>query len=138
MRIAAEQLQRAILEAHKVKVTFAEATDLLARPSLRCFGRMIDVSELVRAASTPLARTIADKASQIFGDSVRSLSGIRVAGGGAPLVRAALAEKWADAADGQLPDYFVSVVPDARFAVAEGFLRFALGLQLSRVESVAG
>jgi len=53
-------------------------------------------------------------------------------------VRAALAEKWADAADGQLPDNFVSVVPDARFAVAEGFLRFALGLQLSRVESVAG
>lgn len=138
MRIAAECLQRSVLETHKTKVTMAEATDLLAHPFLRSFGRAIDVRELVRVASAPLARAIADKASQVFGDNVRSLSGIRVAGGGAPLVCGALAEKLAEAADGQLPAGFVSVVPDARFAVAEGFLRFALGLQLSRSESAVG
>ncbi|HBJ83888.1 MAG TPA: hypothetical protein DDZ88_08475, partial [Verrucomicrobiales bacterium] len=79
------------------------------------------------------AQTIANKAGQLFGDSARSLSGIRVAGGGAPLIRDAIAARWTDSPlGGVIPDDFVAVVPNARFAVAEGFLRFALGLQRSR------
>lgn len=136
MRLVAEQLQRRMLEHHKAKVTLAEATDLLARPLLRSFGREIDVSEHVLEAAKPLAQSIADKAGQVFGDNVRSLSGVRVAGGGAPLVLSALAAKWTDAS-GQIPEGFVSAVPNARFAVAEGFLRFALGLQLARTPVAA-
>jgi len=136
MRLAAELLQRRMLDNYKAKVTLAEATDMLAHPVLRTFGRQIDVSEHVVKSAEPLAQSIADKAGQIFGDNVRALSGIRVAGGGAPLVRDALAAKWAGAGVGHLPDDFVSVVPNARFAVAEGFLRFALGLQLVRSEAV--
>lgn len=136
MRLAAEQLQRLMLEHFKAKVTLAEATGMLAVPVLRLFGREIDVREHVIKAAEPLAESIADKAGQVFGDNVRALSGIRVAGGGAPLVRGALAAKWAAASGGQLPDDFVAVVPNARFAVAEGFLRFALGLELSRAEAV--
>lgn len=137
MRLAAEQLQRRMLEAYRATVTLAEATDMLARPVLRSFGRQIDVTEHVIKSAQPLAQSIADKAGQIFGDNVRALSGIRVAGGGAPLVRDVLAQKWADAGVGDLPADFVSVVPNARFAVAEGFVRFALGLQLARSESAS-
>jgi plasmid segregation protein ParM len=137
MRIAAEQLQRILMDDLKIKVTLAEATDLLANPSLRSFGRQIDVSIQVRQASEILAQTIANKASQLFGESVRSLSGIRVAGGGAPLVLEAIA-KWTESASGgTVPAEFVSVVPNARFAVAEGFLRFALGLELKRAQVAA-
>lgn len=129
MRLAAEQLQRIVLEQLKTKIGLSEATDLLAKPILRSFGREIDVSSHVAEAVLPLAHTIADKAAQVFGDSVRTLSGIRVAGGGAPLVRDILAKKWM----GEIPADFVAVVPNSRFAVAEGFQRFATGLQHSRL-----
>lgn len=129
MRLAAEQLQRILLEQIKTKVTLTEATALLAKPVLKSFGREIDVSSHVAEAALPLAHTIADKAAQVFGDSVRTLSGIRVAGGGAPLVRDVLAKKWV----GEIPADFVAVVPNSRFAVAEGFQRFATGLLRSRL-----
>lgn len=133
MRVAAEQLERILMDELKAKVTLAEATGLLANPMLRSFGKQIDVTEQVRRASEILAQSIANKAGQLFGDSARSLSGIRVAGGGAPLIRDAIAARWSDGPmGGVIPSDFVAVVPNARFAVAEGFLRFALGLQRSR------
>jgi len=132
MRVAAEQLQRIVLDELKINLTLAQATAVLAKPVLRSFGREIDLREHVRAAAQPLALSIADKAAQVFGDRVRSLTGIRVAGGGAPLVHDALAAKWASAAGGHLPQDFVSVIKNARFAVAEGFLRFGLALQRDR------
>lgn len=132
MRVAAEQLQRLILEDFRAKITLSEASDMLAKPVLRSFSRQIDVTEQVVKSAKNLSTMIADKAGQIFGEKVRSLSGIRVAGGGAPLIRDAVAAKWADTGMGQLPEDFVSVMPNSRFAVAEGFLRFALGLQMIR------
>jgi plasmid segregation protein ParM len=132
MRVAAEQLQRLILEDFRAKITLSEATDMLAKPVLRSFGRQIDVTEQVVKSAKNLSTMIADKAVQFFGENVRSLSGIRVAGGGAPLIRDAVAAKWADTGMGQLPEDFVSVMPNSRFAVAEGFLRFSLGLQMIR------
>jgi plasmid segregation protein ParM len=136
MRLAAEQLQRLLLGAMQVKVTLAEASDLLARPLLRSYGQEIDVSALVREAVEPLAQTIADKAGQLFGADVRSLSGIRIAGGGAPLVRTALVHKWASTESGaKVPENFVSVSENARFAVAEGFYRFARGLEALRQQT---
>ncbi|MDZ4283096.1 MAG: hypothetical protein U1C04_20310 [Hydrogenophaga sp.] len=97
--------------------------------------RMTDASALAR--SKILAQSIAKKAGQLFGELVRSLGGIRVAGGGAPLVRDAIA-KWTDSASGgTVPAEYVIVVPNARFVVAEGFLRFALGLELKRAQVAA-
>jgi plasmid segregation protein ParM len=132
MRLAAENLQRLVQQRFSVTISLNEATSMLAEPQLRSFGRMIDVSELVKEASMGLAASIASKAAQVFGDSVRSLSGIRVAGGGAPLVRDALASRWSGPDGAGIPEDFVAVVPNARYAVAEGFLRFALGLHRHR------
>lgn len=98
-------------------------------PSAFCEAfRKTDASALAR--SEILAQSIANKASQLFGEAVRLLAGIRVAGGGTPLVQDAIA-KWTDSASGGAePAAFVSVVSNARFAVARGLLRFALGLEL--------
>jgi len=138
MRVAAESLTRIVMDNLGTKISLAEATDLLANPVMRSFGQHIDVSAHVRAATEALAETIANKAGQLFGESARTLSGIRVAGGGAPLIRDALAARWTSLPQGgSIPTDFVSVVPNARFAVAEGFLRFGLGLQLKRASAVA-
>lgn len=129
MCLAAEQLQRIVLEQLKTKIGLSEATDLLAKPGLRSFGREIDASSHIAEAVPPLAHTIADKAAQVFRDSVRTLCVLRVAGGGAPLVRDILAKKWV----GEIPANFVPIVLNSRFAVAEGLQRFATGLLHSRM-----
>jgi plasmid segregation protein ParM len=115
MRIAAEHLQRG-LRKRDFSVSLVEATDLLRTKTLRNFGERIDVSEEVALAVEPLAATIIDKANQLIGRSARSLDGILVAGGGAPLVLPALRKTWPHA----------KLTDNSRFSVSEGFCRYAL------------
>lgn len=115
MRIAAEHLQRN-LRKKDFSVSLVEATDLLCTKTLKNFGQRIDVSEDVSSAVEPLAAQIIDKANQLIGKSTRSLDGILVAGGGAPLVLPALQKTWPHA----------KLTENSRFSVAEGFCRYAL------------
>lgn len=131
MRVAAEALQRLVMERYGMSISMAEATALLQAPFVRNFGRLIEVSDLVREAVQPLARTIADKARQLFGDTLRSMDGVRLAGGGATLVMEALPSVWSGLT-GVVPDGFIAVAEDARFAVADGFARFGLGYSVYR------
>ncbi len=131
MRVAAEALQRLVMERYGLSVSMAEATKLLQEPLIRNFGRRIDVSDLVRESVQPLARSIAEKARQLFGDTLRSMDGVRLAGGGAALVMEALPSVWSGLT-GVVPEGFIAVVDDARFAVADGFARFGLAFDVYR------
>lgn len=122
MHIAAVNLQKEILRVHNIPVSVSDATEMLAKPVLKNFGVKIDVSAEVATAVEPVAQTIADKANQLFGEKARKMDGIRIAGGGAPLVSAALARKWSN----------TSLAENSRFSVSEGFCRFAMGLEQYR------
>lgn len=131
MRVAAEALQRLVMERYGVAISMSEATGLLQDPLIRNFGRRIDVGDLVREAVQPLARTIAEKARQLFGESLRAMDGVRLAGGGAQLVMDALPSVWSGLT-GVVPEGFIAVVEDARFAVADGFARFGVAFDAYR------
>jgi plasmid segregation protein ParM len=115
MRIAAEHLQRSLRQS-QIAVSMAEATDLLRTKTLKNFGARIDVTDEVHRAVEPLAAQIVDKANQLIGKSARSLDGILVAGGGAPLVLNSLRKTWPHA----------RLSENSRFSVAEGFCRYSL------------
>lgn len=121
MRIAAEHLQRA-LRNRDFSISLVEATDLLRTKTLRNYGERLDISQDVALAVEPLAAQIIDKANQLIGRSARSLDGILVAGGGAPLVLPALQRTWPHA----------KLTDNSRFSVAEGFCRYALAFNLYR------
>jgi len=121
MRIAAEHLQRSLRQL-QFNVSMAEATDLLRTRTLRNFGERIDVSEHVNRAVEPLAAQIVDKANQLIGKSARSLDGILVAGGGAPLVLSTLQKAWPHA----------RLSENCRFSVAEGFCRYSMAFSRFR------
>lgn len=131
MRVAAEMLQRLVMERHSLAITMAEATSLFKEPLIRNFGRRVDVSDLVREAVLPLSRTVAEKARQLFGETLRSMDGVRLAGGGAGLVMEALPAVWAGLT-GVVPDGFIAVAEEPRFAVADGFARFGLAFDIYR------
>lgn len=121
MRIAAEHLQRT-LAARNFAVPLVEATSLLETKSLRNFGSQHDISKDVDQAVAPLAAMILDKANQLIGRSARTLDGVLIAGGGASLVMPALQKIWPHAVLADKP----------RFAVAEGFCRFAVAYETFR------
>ena len=131
MRVAAEMLERLVMERHGMNISMAEATELLREPLIRNFGRRVDVGDLVREAVQPLSRAIAEKARQLFGDTLRAMDGVRLAGGGASLVMDALPSVWSGLI-GVVPEGFIAVADNARFAVADGFARYGLVVETFR------
>ncbi|AOZ11128.1 ParM/StbA family protein [Cupriavidus malaysiensis] len=122
MRLAAEQLIRELQNHRGISIDLPEATEILEKKVVRHFGESINVEPLVLEAVRPLANVVAQKAEQLFGQSVRKLNGILVAGGGASLIQPHLAAQWRHA----------RLVEDPRFAVAEGFCRFAIAYHRSQ------
>jgi plasmid segregation protein ParM len=75
------------------------------------------LSGIVQDAISPVAKTIIDSATQVFGaGTIDSVDGIFVAGGGSQLLFDALKAAWPQAVAAENP----------RFAVAEGMRRFGL------------
>ncbi len=121
MSKAAENLQRELLK-RDINISMVEATEALITKSIKDFGKTIDVSDAVSLAVEPIATQIIDKATQLFGKHVRTLNGVLVAGGGAPLIFPTIHKSWPH-----------SILPDnSRYAVAAGFCRFALAFNLHR------
>jgi plasmid segregation protein ParM len=115
MSKAAANLQR-ILQQKDYAVSLAEATRALATKQIKNFGKNVDVSAEVAAAVEPLAEEIYMKSREVFGSNLRKLDKIVLAGGGAGLVAPRLAKEWGT----------LELIPNERFAVAEGFLRYAV------------
>ncbi len=126
MQIAAQHLQRS-LRARSFAISLSEASALLETKSLRNYGSTIDVSTEVDNAVRPLADQIVDKANQLIGKSARTLDGILVAGGGAPLVLPAMQRAWPHA----------RMADNPRFSVAEGFARYATAFNRYRRSRLA-
>ncbi|MGF7136343.1 plasmid segregation protein ParM [Paraburkholderia sp. EB58] len=117
MSKVAASLQR-ILQQKDYSVTLAEATQALATKQIKNFGKVVDVWTEVTAAVEPLAEEIYMKSREVFGSYLRKLDKIVLAGGGAGLVAPRLSSEWGT----------LELVPNERFAVAEGFLRYALAM----------
>lgn len=115
MSKVAASLQR-ILQQKDYTVSLSEATQALATKEIKNFGKIVDVRADVATAVEPLAEEIYMKSREVFGSYLRKLDKIVLAGGGAGLVAPRLSSEWGT----------LELVPNERFAVAEGFLRYAL------------
>jgi plasmid segregation protein ParM len=117
MSKVAASLQR-ILQQKDYSVTLAEATQALATRQIKNFGKVVDIWPEITAAVEPLAEEIYMKSREVFGSHLRKLDKIVLAGGGAGLVAPRLSSEWGT----------LELIPNERFAVAEGFLRYALAM----------
>lgn len=113
MSLVAQNVVKAIAEEFKVtNINLAEATRMLESKVLKNYGKT-DITHLVLRAAEPVAKSIVDDATRLFGDYGRQMDNVIVAGGGAPLIAPAIRAIWPDA-----------ICPaNARFSVADGFAR---------------
>lgn len=118
MSLAADRLQKILQNKGYTTVTLVEATEILRTKTLKEFGQKVDVSDEVKAAAESVSEKVIDKANQLIGKYARTLDGIIVAGGGAPLILPSLSNEWRHA----------RLSENSRFSVAEGFCRFALAV----------
>jgi plasmid segregation protein ParM len=118
---AALQLQEK-LDAKNIEVSIVECDQILKDRYVTSFNKRIDVSHEVDNAIYSLVSKIIEKSEIQLKQYARNLTGILVAGGGAPLVVDKLAEKWGN----------VRLAPNSRYAVVEGMRRFGEALILHR------
>lgn len=111
---AADALRERIAATHNTPISLRDADNALRAGQIRLLGKVIDVSGPVQDASNDFARQIIEGAIHTFGDTLPSLDGILVAGGGADLVFPQLQRQFPHAVCAEAP----------RFAIAEGLRRF--------------
>lgn len=111
---AAEQLMALVKDAG---MKLPEAEEALRSRVIKNLGRVVSLDKEVDQVAERLAAEIIGHAAQAFGDHLRRLDGILIAGGGAELVAGHIKDKWPHA----------ETVPDARYAVAEGMRRYYVG-----------
>lgn len=83
---------------------------------IKSYGKQIDISQLLRDASSGFESRVLDEADRIFGQKAAVLDGIVIGGGGAALLSEQLKRRFPNAAFGDEP----------RMMVAEGFCRLGL------------
>lgn len=120
VHFAAENLVR-ILAAKDI-----QATPLTAEEALRT-GVIIDFGERrieaqVAEAVDHVVQKIMTMADSVLSNDVRSLDGVLLAGGGAPILAAALQKKWPHTV----------LLDSPRMAVADGFCRYGVGQMIRR------
>lgn len=127
VRVAAERLAKLISEEVEyagkrgITVGLREAESALQTGFVKHFGK-IDVSAQVAKAAEVIVSDVFRAATKYLESEAASLDGIVIAGGGAPLIKDALKEKWPH----------VLMMPNSRFAVVEGYRRFGLGVMAAR------
>lgn len=118
VRVAAQELQRIVQENHGIDIDLVEATESLQSKSIANFGGILALELEVAEASKVIADQVIRHADQLLGDEVRKLTGVILAGGGAPLVYPTLKQHWP-----------TTVMPhNPRFAVANGYCRYGQGI----------
>jgi plasmid segregation protein ParM len=110
-----------LLAARSLPNGLVELNDAVQKGHVRQYGQVVDVRKQLEEAARPFEDMVINECRRLFGDLAERLDGVAVAGGGAELVRPALAKRFPH-------DGFVQVVPDSRLAIAEGFCRFGLYL----------
>lgn len=112
--------QRISVELGRLDKSFSRSLESTQRAFLTgtatLSGKVVDVKHLIDEAKAALAEKVANDAISLFGETMDTLTGVIVAGGGAPIVET------------ELKRYFTNLMcpPEPRFAVAEGFARVGL------------
>lgn len=115
----AEALRDRVNAANGTQISLRTADEVLRSRFLKLYGKSIDVSNDVKQVCESFARQIVEGAISTFGDSLATLDGILVAGGGADLVFPLLKKAFDHA----------ECIDTPRFSVAEGLRRYGLLLQ---------
>lgn len=122
----AEQSMLAALGRRGIRATLSDAERALERRFAYNRGVRVDVGAEADESSAAIAQDVVDQVERVVAPFNAQLAGLILAGGGAPLVAAALRAKW-DA---------VTVPKDPRYEVAEGMVRWGVGVLRSRLEPV--
>lgn len=122
VRVAAQELQRIVSSAHGIQIDLVEATEALITKRIANFGNAISIENEVMEASRIIADQVIRHADQLLADEARKLTGVILAGGGAPLVYPLLKDHWPS-----------TVMPhNPRFSVADGYCRYGQGISRLR------
>lgn len=84
--------------------------------SIKHFGELVDVSQMLRASTAGFEAMVMDEANRLFGQKAAALDGIIVGGGGAALLLNGLKQRYRNAVSSAEP----------RMVVVEGFCRLGL------------
>lgn len=120
VNFAAEHLVR-ILAAKDIQATLLEAEEALRTGVVNDFGERKVTAEVEEAVGH-VVQKILTMADSVLANDVRSLDGVILAGGGAPILAAALQKKWRHTV----------LLENPRMAVADGFCRYGVGQMLRR------
>jgi len=118
--IVAEQLVR-ILAEQDMHVSQLDCEQAIQTGWIQYFGEK-DVSQYIKQAAEFMVNQIVTKADTLFAGEIAKLDGVLLAGGGASIIHARLAAKWPNTV----------LLDNPRMAVAQGFLRYARGIDLKR------
>lgn len=122
VRVAAQELQRIVSATHGIQMDLVRATEALQTKRIPKFGNAISIEGEVADASRIITDQVIRHADQLLGDEASWLTGVILAGGGAPLVYPALKEHWPS-----------TIMPhNPRFSVADGYCRFGQGVMRLR------
>ena len=82
------------LAVRNIKINMADADKALKTKFIPNFGKRIDITEEANEALSIAASKIIDTAERLFAPFVSRLNGVLVTGGGTPIVKNGLEEKW--------------------------------------------
>ncbi|WP_137162167.1 ParM/StbA family protein [Pseudomonas asiatica] len=116
MSAAAEQLRR-ILGKREIQASLVECEESFSTKCLFQYGQEVNIQEQVTEAQQHVVQEVISKGNSLFSDDARSLNGILVAGGSAEAIYARAKDVWQHSI----------LVKNPRWAVADGFARYALG-----------
>lgn len=116
MSAAAEQLRR-ILAKESIQASSVECEEAFSTKHLFQFGEEVDIDKQISDAQGHVVQEIISKGNSLFADDARSLHNILVAGGSAEPIHASASQVWKHSI----------LVENPRWAVADGFGRYALG-----------
>ena len=94
-----------------------ECEESFSTKSLFQYGQEVNIQEQVTEAQQHVVQEVISKGNSLFSDDARSLNGILVAGGSAEAIYARAKDVWQHSI----------LVKNPRWAVADGFARYALG-----------
>lgn len=122
MKDAAASLQNILADELSITRGLRECEQAIREGKIKRMGEIIPIQPQVDKALKGLAQQIIETANKKLEEFVDDVDGIVLAGGGAPVIAEVLCEKWPH----------VRMVANPRFAVAEGFRRFGLGILNAR------
>lgn len=120
VNFAADNLVR-ILTGRGIQSDLLSAEEALRTKTVIDFGERRVDSEVAEAVDF-VVQKILTKANALLSNEVRTLDGVLLAGGGAPIVFEALKQKWPH----------TMLLENPRMAVADGFCRYGVGQMIRR------